>query len=308
MSHDLPELMQRAVRDEHPDLGGLAHAARRRGLGIRRRRQALGLVGAATAVAVVWGGVQVVGTTPDGTAASQNGGSVTATGASTAAALTDALDALDAGTATEPAGRGGQGPGQLRGETFAQVLWNPYDGSAPSVVQVSVRPAQEAGDDSCDAEPATTVDCAVRRLASGELVKVTEQVGADAPGSESSSVVVVRVDGVRVAAGASNGVRIDADTWQTLRERSALDVDQLTRIARWPALGLRVDAARSDPEGYLDLDLNPGRRWLQGPVTSDAVGGPTRAARGGKGSGTTTCVRCEPSGTGSGSGQADPEG
>lgn len=267
MSTDLTALLHRATDGHDPDLAGLAHAARRRGLAIRRRRQALGLVGAAAATALVLGGTQLAtGALPGSGGPAATGGSalaqpelVRATGRTTAAALLEVLHEVSAGEATGVKGSGqGAEPGSTGAGTQADLTWTPASGTGPTTVQVQVRPG---------GEPTDPVECRVRagepceievRPDGSQVERSTQVLDRDLPGTGAVGrlVSVQRPDGTEVLAMSTN----DPD----LRGRPSVPLTfaQLEAIAASPYFGPRMDAGWADPDrlpaGFEDVSAAPG--------------------------------------------------
>ncbi|GAB3990730.1 hypothetical protein [Nocardioides marmoraquaticus] len=256
MSTDLTDLMHRATDGHDPDLTRLAHEARRRGLGIRRRRQALGLVGAAAATALVLGGTQVAGDTLRDQAPSASGtpyaqsDRVRADGRTTAAALQAALQDLSPGEARDVQGGGtGADPGSSGAGTVASLRWTPSSGADPTRVEVHVRPTVEAsrecgfrvGDSSC--ELGTRSDGSrIERL---RVVAPTEARG--------SMVLVQRTDGTEVV------VSSLAET----ATAAPLGWAELEAIAADPAFGPLMDDGWTDP-ALLPADYRDLGRQMDG--------------------------------------------
>lgn len=241
MSPTLTDLMHRATDGHDPDLATLAHEARRRGLGIRRRRQALGLVGAAAATALVLGGAQVAGDTLRDRAPSASGTSyaqpelVRSTGQTTAAALLAVLQDVSSGRASDVQGGGtGADPGSTGAGTVASLTWTPASGSGPTRVEVHVRPA--TGDpQECRFRVGSSCELVVERDGS-EVQRLDLVAPREARGH---MVVVRRPDGTEVA------VSSLVDSTSTA---SGLTFAQLEEIAASPAFGPRTDAAWADPD------------------------------------------------------------
>ncbi|MBW8750447.1 MAG: hypothetical protein JF565_03385 [Propionibacteriales bacterium] len=245
---NLRTAMAEAVAPTHPDTERLVSASRRRGLGIRRRRQALGSVGVAAALGlavlapnVVAGDhgsrqAQVAGSVAVGTAPESFDADKTSaiTGRSTAAALLYAVGLEAAGTADHVRGQGGgNGP-----DTYAVFRFTPTGSPTYGEVGVNVqhyggdapKRADQQGDKlgQCDS---FMEHCVPTTLPDGSRM-LTYDDRSDYQGRRGVRRVVdlLRQDGVRVVAYATNGFDITERDEQISGDEPVLTSDQLVAI------------------------------------------------------------------------------
>ena len=283
MTTDLQDALHRAVDDLHPDLARIADSARRRGLGIRRRRQVLGAVGAAVSVTAVLAGSALLVDPRTGQQPSADGpartrlapapvfdvadGTRPLTGAATTAGLRDTMASLQAGHADDFAGQ--QSPGRIR-ESYGTLTWHPLDGSGVSVLGVNVQPRLyygrgifrcSAGQHRCEVTHPTP---------DSTLMTYEEHTRTDAGTGITLVVDLLRADGLRVSAHATNGLDLGGDRWRVTRARPALSVAQLTTLVQQPWWGRRLPTALGEEgrrlPGYADLDA--GGRTVLAPQRS----------------------------------------
>ena len=249
---NLRAAMAEAVAPAHPDTDRLVSDSRRRGLGIRRRRQVLGSVGVAAALglavlapSVVAGdhrghateGLQV-GTAP---AAFDPQDTSPITGRSTAAALLYAVGLEATGSADHVRGQGGgEGP-----DTYAVVRFTPAGSTIAGEVGINVqhygahlaKPGDRSGDrlGQC---LAFMENCVSTTLDDGARL-VTYDDRSDYHGRHGVRRVaeLYRPDGVRVVTSASNGFDITERDEQVTSDEPALSLDQLVAIDRQPWWG-----------------------------------------------------------------------
>ncbi len=232
-----------AVADVFPDLPALAESSRRRGLAIRRRRQALATVGATAAAAVLAVGVYAVA--PGGgdpvrdvatdapvsvDAGSLSGQTAPITGRSAAVALASAVDEVDDGSFS-----GFQGAAQEH-EAFAALRFLPESGSGPAgVVMVNVQPLGMAGEApyTCAEQGASLTDCRAWELANGDTVRTYRDEDTEmGEGSERLAVEVISPDRrLRLVVGAMN---TNPYAEGAMRAVPVLTTDQLVEIATQP--------------------------------------------------------------------------
>jgi hypothetical protein len=256
---NLRDAMAAAVAPTHPDTDQLVSASRRRGLGIRRRRQALGSVGVAAALGLAVLAPNVVagdrgsepGPATAGDAASALDPSVTRpfTGRSTAAALAYAVNEQVAGTA---AGFHGQETVGQHPESYAYFRFTPAGSDTAGEVGVNVQPdfgvgdvpKGVAGEKATVSEPATSdcqdwmEQCVATTLADGSKVTTYEEYSHyTAQRGVRRVAAVYRPDGVRIIASASNGFHVSERNEEITRPDPVLTAAQLTAIVTQPWWG-----------------------------------------------------------------------
>jgi hypothetical protein len=275
MNTQLSDLMHRDVQDLTPDLDALTQAARRRGLSIRRRRQALSTLGAVAAVAVIAvGSTQLRGsadssrpaatapTTPAPT--TQASGTTRLSGEATAAGLRDLLGEVVQGRATSFAGQ----DSTVSYDSYGELRWFPADGSGFSDVGLNVQPGFESRIYHCQA---WQVACTVTRSGGAKLMtfeEVTEVAGGK---GIRVTADLLRADGVRVVASATNGAELPANKWHITRARPAFTAQELALVVgqSWwgPRLPAELQREGAALPGYTDLDSDRGD-WLDGSPTA----------------------------------------
>lgn len=232
MTPQLHDLMHRAVADAEPDVADLTDRARRRGLAIRRRRQALGLVGVAAGAALVAGTLQVLpsleaaprgdtATAPASPSPTEVLEPVPLSGRATAAALLTAVEEVAApGEASDFAGQGV--PTSLR-ESYAQLAWRPAGDTGVSPIGVNVQPGfAETDIYECRAWQSA---CRLAQRADGSTLMTYEERAAG--GYVRRVADVLRPDGVRVVASSSNGLDLPGGDYDVTRPQPALSRPQL---------------------------------------------------------------------------------
>lgn len=252
MSTSLHELMHRAVEDTVPDLGRISTAARSRGLAIRRRRQALSAVGAATAlVVIVLGAGQLGGpaqhgapaagapraSEPASTPASPTPArTVPLTGRATVAGLISTVSAMAPGT---PSNLRGQ-DSAVSSDTYGEMRWTPSDGTGLSVIGINVQPGFKSTEIyRCRA---WQVSCRVIHRAQGATLMTYEEHTPTAAGDGIRTVAdLFRTDGVRVVASSTNGIELPASRWKLTRPRPYLSTSQLYLVVAEPWWGPTID-------------------------------------------------------------------
>jgi hypothetical protein len=261
MAPTLHDEMARATDAAHIDTEALVSSARRRGLAIRRRRQALSTIGglgvagaaAALVLAVVPGTGDDAPRAADRSAASSGTGAAPSstaggfaatptspfTGRSTAAALLYAVQQQSpGGRATDVRW---QGPGDVGGETYAVFRFTPTDSGTPGEVGINVQPgmATEVGD-TCT--PSFMHDCTVRALPDGSTLRTYDDLSGKDRAGIRRVAELLRPDGVRVIASASNGLDVTENDEQVTRGDPVLDLDQLRAIVTQPWWGPELPA------------------------------------------------------------------
>jgi hypothetical protein len=256
----LREAMAEAVAPEIPDTDRLVSSARRQGLGIRRRRQALGGVGVAAALALAVATPLTIvddhGTRPAAIASTKVGTSPASfdsgdtrpvTGRSAAAALLYAVGLTATGEATAFRGAVDTGP---YAEAYTIFRFTPSGSETGGEVAINVQP-NFAGDPN-DPKPGdhTTLDdarcqswmqrCTFTRLADGS--RLTTYADTSSHGSDGIRRVAAlyRTDGVRVLVSASNGFDVTELDEKIVSAEPVLTTDQLVDIVTQPWWGPRL--------------------------------------------------------------------
>lgn len=256
----LREAMADAVAPALPDPDQLVTIARRRGLGIRRRRQALGTVGVAAAIALAALAPTVIagdrGTEATVTHSLSVGSVEQAfdphqtspiTGRSTAAALMYAVGLEASGTATDVRGQGdGKGVDGGIVMTYGVFAFTPGGSSTAGEVAVNVQylppETQAKGDD----VRALTChdgmeDCHVTQLADGSSLRTSVQHSEH--NAHTGTMLVAdlhRADHVRVVATASNGSDITERDEKVTRDDPVLTTAQLVAVVTQPWWGAEL--------------------------------------------------------------------
>ncbi len=292
MNNQLHDLMHREVRELTPDVSALTAAARRQGLSIRRRRQALSTLGAVGVVAAIAFGSTLLpdptsapGTaatppaetpatvTPSPTSPLDAPGTVRVTGEATTAGLRYLLEDTFEGHATDFAGQASTA--RVSRDSYGELRWNPADGSGFSDVGLNIQPAfAEVEIYRCrDWQVACTVT-----HSHGATLMTYEEVTSVADGEGIRVVAdLLRADGVRVVAFAINGRELPANKWQITRPRPGFSAEQLTRVVSQPWWGARLPAGlqkegESLPD-YTDLNADRGD-WIDGQPQAKATPSP----------------------------------
>jgi len=256
----LRSAMADTVSRAHPDVDLLVATARRRGLGIRRRRQALGTVGVAAALALAVSAPSFVagdrGSAPDsgvlvGTQPHSLGDGPLdpLTGRSTAAALLYAVGLQASGTATDIRGSGDH---HMYPESYVIFRFTPEGSSTFGEVAVNVNSGltygnTKPGDDSrqqmgrCQAFMRA---CTSARLPDGSRLTTYED-----PSSYGDRRGVRRVAELyrpdvdfRVLVSASNGSDVTERDEDITRAEPVLSTAQLVAIATQPWWGAKLPA------------------------------------------------------------------
>lgn len=255
----LRDAMADAVTPTLPDTDQLVAIARRRGLGIRRRRQALGSVGAAAALGlavlapnVVAGdhgthvspaAPTIVGTTPVSFDPSRTSA---ITGRSTAAGLVYAVGLQASGTATDFRGQGdGSTPDGIV-MTYGVFEFTPTGTTTAGEIGVNVQyepPSTQAKGAARHRMTCETYmeQCWIRHLADGSVLRTSVQhSGHDDHTGLMATADLVRADGVRVVAFASNGSDITERDEKVTRDEPVLTIDQLVAVVTQPWWGVEL--------------------------------------------------------------------
>lgn len=255
----LRSAMADAVATAHPDTDRLVADARRRGLGIRRRRQALGAVGVAAAVAVAVTAPTLVagdhGSSGDrGTlVGSQPRGLDTSrteplTGRSTAAALLYAVGLEARGEASDIRGAADPAP---YAESYVIFRFTPEGDRVAGEVAVNVQPRFAGGGvDKAGADArakAGQCESFMRHCRAITLPDGSRLTTYDDPSSYSSGLRRVaslyRPDtDFRVIASATNGYDITERAEKVTRAEPVLTTDQLVSVVTQPWWGPRLPA------------------------------------------------------------------
>jgi hypothetical protein len=267
----LRSAMADAVATARADTDHLVTVARRRGLGIRRRRQALSVVGVAAALAVVVSAPSLVAgghdkdagpTAPTGVASSPVVLDTTRTdpfsGRSTAAALLYAVNLAARGAATDFHGQGG--PGEL-GETYAFFRFTPAGSTTSGEVGINVQPnffgsTVKPGDapGRRDAQCQSFMQsCTSTLLADGSRITTyDDRSDYGAKRGVRRVVELYRTDGVRLAASASNGYDITERDEKVTRDEPVLSTAELVAVVSQPWWGPRLPTYFTEQGAQLD--------------------------------------------------------
>lgn len=287
----LHDQMNDAVADITADTGALMTSARKRGLGMRRRRQALGTVGAAAAVAAIVGGALALqpggdtsresGAATDPTASSAAtspaGGTVPLSGRATAAALMAAVDEVADGTFSDFTGQDPYPPGDGGAQSYAEFRLTP-DGEGFGVVGVNIQPLSILDERDCPADPEGAKKCEKRVRPSAyacDQAFMRECESTVLPNGDTLRTYRDDVTGIRlvaellsperelrVVASATNGLDLPNSKWDTKRPDAVLTVDQLSDVVSQPWWGFQLPAEHDGSQlpDYEDV-----------PVTLDAT-------------------------------------
>lgn len=259
----LRSAMAEAVAPAHADTERLVSAARRRGMGIRRRRQALGAVGVAAAVLVATVAPNVVASDHTHHIAPQpltSGGSPTPrfnadkttpfTGRSTAAALLYAVQLQASGGATSFAGADPD-PGPMP-ETYAFFRFTPRGSATSGEVAINIQPDflgpdVKPGDDRASQVRELTqcqtwmTRCSATHLGDGSWLTTYDDRSDYQHGRGIRRVAALyRADGLRLVVSASNGYDVTERDEQITRDEPVLTTEQLVAIVRQPWWGTRL--------------------------------------------------------------------
>jgi hypothetical protein len=249
--------MAEAVSPFSPDPDALVSVARRRGLGIRRRRQALGAVGVAAAAAVavtapslVAGDHGVTSPAPivvgSQSASLDTGKTSPITGRSTAAALLYAVGLQASGTATNFRGQGDDVTTDRLVMTYAVFDFTPTGSRAAGEIGINVQYVPPETQAKPEKKPYMTCHgypepCSIEHLADGSVLRRSVQHSAY---GDRSGVMwtadLERPDHLRVVAFASNGSDITERDEQVTRDEPVLTTEQLVAIVEQPWWGTKL--------------------------------------------------------------------
>lgn len=240
---NLYDTMEDAVADIDADLPSLAAASRQHGLAIRRRRRALATIGTAAAASVLaataWAVLPGDGapdstvatdTTPPAVVTQLSGALEPITDRGTAAALANAIDDVANGTFNRFQGDVSDD------EAMAALLFLPATGAGPAgQVMVNLQPLNNTVGKppyTCDQDYLT--GCKVRTLTNGDTLRTYRDDGDTEFGADSQRTVAEVLSPerrLRVVVFAMN-----TNPWAdgSYRDRTVLDIDQLTEIATRP--------------------------------------------------------------------------
>lgn len=251
--------MAEAVAPFSPDADALVSAARRRGLGIRRRRQALGAVGVAAAVAVSVAAPSLVAgdhgarvpqplITGSPTVSSLDTGRTSPfTGRSTAAALLYAVGQEAAGAATDFHGTDpDRGP---MPETYAFFRFTPAGSATAGQIAINIQPdffgtTAKPGDDSVQQLThcqSWMQQCTATRLDDGSWLTTYDDRSDYQQGRGIRRVAALyRPDRLRVIVSATNGFDVTERDEQITRTDPVLTTEQLVGIVTQSWWGPRL--------------------------------------------------------------------
>jgi hypothetical protein len=248
--------MAEAVAPENPDTDHLVAAARRRGLGIRRRRQALAGVGIAAALALAVAAPTVVAgdhgrNSTDAMQVATSPASFDSqdtrplTGRSAAAALFYAVGLTAAGEGTDFRGASAVGPAGP--EAYTIFRFTPSGSTTAGEVAVNIDPpvvddVAKPGDTSREHPGACQsfmTDCVSTRLADGSRLTTYDDLSSHGAGIRRVAELL-RPNGVRVLASATNGYDVTELDEQISRDEPVLTTDQLVDVVTQPWWGLRL--------------------------------------------------------------------
>jgi hypothetical protein len=255
---NLRAAMAEAVAPSHPDTDRLVADSRRRGLGIRRRRQALGSIGVVAALGLaVLAPNLVAGDRGDRSSDSMQVGTTAATfdldktapitGRSNAAALMYAVGLEASGTATEFRGQGDGHATDGLVMTYAGFAFTPAGSDTAGEIGMNVQyvppetQAKGGGASRMRCHGGYMEDCKITNLADGSVLRTSVQrsVYGDRTGLMRTADLV-RPDHLRVVAFASNGSDISERDEKVTRSEPVLTIDQLTAVVTRPWWGPRL--------------------------------------------------------------------
>lgn len=279
----LRDELHRSVEDVSLDLDRLTAGARRQGLGIRRRRQALSVVGvAAAAVAAVGAGVWAAGlpqaetrVAPAATGAATPAPSPStapdrpATGPATAAVLDTAAHRLLDGTSDTFEAQGTAGSG----ETWASLHWTPQDGSGAGTLEVNMQPGFDAPE-IYRCRPWQSA-CHVTRQGGATLMTYEERSPYAGKVYVRRVADLLRADGVRVVVSNTNGFDLASNKYDVKRPQPAFSSDQLVRIARDRDFSPMMSAAVFARAAKLDVVVLDDSVAPTAPATPATPAGPS---------------------------------
>jgi hypothetical protein len=266
---NLRTAMAEAVAPAVPDTERLVSTARRHGLGIRRRRQALGAVGAAAALAVVVAAPSlvagdhgahapapiVVGSQPRTFDPNRT---TMITGRSNAAALLYAVGLEATGTATGFRGQGDDVTTDRLVMTYAVFAFTPTGSRAAGEIGMNVQYVPPETQAKPEKKPYMTChgyreQCRITHLADGSVLRTSVQHSAY---GDRNGVMwtadLERPDHLRVVAFASNGSDITERDEKVTRSEPVLTTAQLTAIVTQTWWGPRLPTYFADQGSKLE--------------------------------------------------------
>lgn len=281
---NLHDTMHDAVDNLTADLPALTTASRRRGLAIRRRRQALSTVGpAAIVIAIIGGGYTLSHDTADPSprdrvaseapfAGPATAGIAPITGPGTAAALTAAIEEVADGTFSGPRG---QGPMDIDptttadNEVYADVLFSPATGGPAGLVGINLQDLSIL-EEECRVAPCPTrtptydctesfmVDCAIEHLPGGDVLRTYTDLSSGSAEDYRRLVAELLSPArhLRIVVAASN---TSTSEKSVVRRDPVLDHDQLRAVATQPWWDLKTL-----PSEYVEAGRNPRYEDLNG--------------------------------------------
>ena len=262
---NLRDHMYDATAGTTADLERLTHHARRRGMKLRRYRQALSAVGAATAVAaaVSVGYLATGGSAPgtDVAAPSANEstsdpvvGTVPLSGPSTAAAVSELAQGTYGGFA-----------GQEGHDAYGELEFTPADGSGLGVVGINVQHGDMIDDSPFVCGKPWMVDCTVSTLPTGDRTRTYQDQPVPTSDGDGLRVVAELITpdrDLRVVASATNGFDLPSNQWDVTRPEPVLTVAQLSQIVSQPWWDFQIPReyheAGDDLSPYRDFDADGG--------------------------------------------------
>jgi hypothetical protein len=284
----LRDAMADAVAPATPDTDHLVAVARRRGLGIRRRRQALGSVGIAAALTLAVAVPTAMlgnsgGQAPVAVGPGTSSGTVSTTatdplsGRATAAALLHAVGQEAPGTAT---GFHGSAVDGAYADAYAFFRFTPDGSTTAGEVAVNVQP-NFLGDDPLPGDAKRVREgpcesymtrCTSTRLADGSRLITYDDRSSYGSGGIRRVASLYRPDGVRIVVSASNGYDVTERDEQVTRDQPVLTTAQLVAVATQPWWGPRLPAQFTTEGDDLTSYVGSGSSAI-------ATGGPTPASK-----------------------------
>lgn len=249
---NLREAMAAAVAPAAPDTDLLVSAARRRGLGIRRRRQALGAVGVAAALAVAVAAPLTIAGDHGGRSDQMSVGTQPATfdvhdtspftGRSAAAALLYAVGLTATGDGTDFRGAADTSD---HPEAYTIFRFTPSGSETAGEIAINVQPDwvredAKPGDQphtgGCDSSFMTR--CTFTTLADGSRLTTYDDLSGHTPGGIRRVAELYRPsDNVRVIASATNGDDVTELDEKITRADPVLTTEQLVAVVTQPWWG-----------------------------------------------------------------------
>ena len=249
----LRSAMADAVAFEIPDTDQLVSTARRQGLGIRRRRQALGAVGVAAALALAVAAPFTIVGNHGGRTDQLSVGSQPATfdvndtspftGRSAAAALVYAVGLTATGEGTDFRGAADT---SAHPEAYTIFRFTP-SGSAtsgeiainvqPDWVEADAKPGDKARVGRCESFMSR---CTSTVLADGSRLTTYDDLSGHTPGGIRRVAELYRPDNVRLLVSATNGYDVTERDEEITRDDPVLTTDQLVAVVSQPWWGIEL--------------------------------------------------------------------